>query len=554
MEKQVFFKKISDLMAAKADDRKLVKTLEVLESQLQTDYGIEENDSLLGGSSENTTLDNSVRCKLLAYLSYSDESDRKEGTLLDLAARSGHKRFFDKMITLFGGDLSIKLIENIRTESPEIKKSLNALISSKKKKENPIERGAKGTVHMMGGSRSPSKHAAVYLSHNHLKSHAAVDSAANPSTPNNKKIKNAFMSPNGTLRTDGQTVVKTVCEMKVFKQTVGHNSQSAQSAASLGASSSSIQMVAETEKAEFPQAIPNIDNALKAGAPLPDKYSKLPLNEKHDFSFNINANILKTWRSTKRSCSQQIVMGGYSADEIAILAGFNIREGKFQWCHLAAHSMGGPDGEKPTTKSQRGLVGPQQANNLVLGTKEANAQMVIFETSAKELIKQDIVKDLEIHLHTEFYEKLEHLHVASSLTYTLHDPKTHLSVSLKFDMLSRRKVSDQEIDDTIAMVMQTFKDGCPQMSSDEVDSTSEVIPEELQDEETVKPLVYSRVNRKLNFSDPETPEELKAEETVKPLVYSRVKRKVNFSDSEISDKLKDQKKLKPLVYSRAKRK
>ena len=437
---RIFFREISDLIKNNQDDRTLLPVLEGFVNELRKKCFLDLNDIAAGAPISNTEIAQAVHSKLLDYLKY---SDRKEGTLLDLAARSGHDRFFKKIVSLWGEDLSIEHIENAQTDSPEIQKSLNALMSLKKKKGSPNTHGLSGMVQLMNSLRSPARNIGVYSEEHFL----------SPNQP----FRKAFRSPKGTIRTPGQTAVHTVCEIKILEPTVGHNSQAAQSTPSLA--SSSIHIVSEPEKAVFPRAIPhNISNAPATGVALPGKYTQLPSNKTQGFKFSINQNILDAWSSEPRTPNQNDTMGGYSANDIADLAGFDTTEGAFQWCHLAAHSMGGPDGQKPTGKAQYGVVGPQQSTNLVLGTEQANAHMLIFETSAKKLIEDNIVENLEIHLEPEFYPGLEHLHVANFLTYTLHDPTTDLSVSLKFDMLSRRQVSYEEIEHTLEVIIKKFHD------------------------------------------------------------------------------------------------
>lgn len=92
---------------------------------------------------------------------------------------------------------------------------------------------------------------------------------------------------------------------------------------------------------------------------------------------------LNNWAGRKRKPDQKTVMGGVSARQEALHAGYDADEGRgWQWLHLIAHSMGGDD-----------RYGPQSADNLVAGTEEANTEMIVVEETIKNLLVENLNVD-----------------------------------------------------------------------------------------------------------------------------------------------------------------
>ena len=91
----------------------------------------------------------------------------------------------------------------------------------------------------------------------------------------------------------------------------------------------------------------------------------------------------------KRSSSQEQVKGGSAGAEASAL-GFPVDgENRWEWLHLVAHSMGGAtvvDGRPVEVQDA------QVPENLVLGTREANTEMIVAEESIKSLTKKYKIK------------------------------------------------------------------------------------------------------------------------------------------------------------------
>ena len=176
----------------------------------------------------------------------------------------------------------------------------------------------------------------------------------------------------------------------------------------------------------------------------------LPLNTKCDQEFiaEITQQRLDAWRKSSTSGryrEQNAVMGDNNANDVAKAAGFIIKgKADWQWCHIIAYSLGGVDGEYPTP-SEYDLKGPQRESNLVVGTREANAHMLLVEDLAKKLIQGRIEK-IYIRAKPLFVKGLEGKHIADFIEYTLQDSLVNPAhqVTFTFDMLSRRKTALQE--------------------------------------------------------------------------------------------------------------
>ncbi len=178
----------------------------------------------------------------------------------------------------------------------------------------------------------------------------------------------------------------------------------------------------------------------------------LPRNTKNELMIQLTPTLLDMWskeaENTKRYRDQKQTMGNIAAAQVAKLAGFTIIDtSSWNYCHLIAFSMGGPDGLLPIVESEYDLVGPQRECNLVIGTIEANAMMLIVEDIAKKLIQYKKLEEIWIRVKTTFAPGLEAYHIAEFVEYTIQDCKENPTrqITFNFDMLTRQKITDTEI-------------------------------------------------------------------------------------------------------------
>lgn len=167
---------------------------------------------------------------------------------------------------------------------------------------------------------------------------------------------------------------------------------------------------------------------------------------KHAASQSRKKGLIKTKRP-RSGGGQNTVMGGISANEVAHVLGY---EGVgWNWCHLIAHSMGkSVAGGKPQTL--------QTPENLVVGTAQANAMMLLVETAIKKVVLKRR-EPLEI-IAIANYESLEHgdFHFANTVQYRVRDPKTNRELSFTFDMHTRRCVTVLELENIYTLLNRTF--------------------------------------------------------------------------------------------------
>ena len=146
---------------------------------------------------------------------------------------------------------------------------------------------------------------------------------------------------------------------------------------------------------------------------------------------------IKSKRTSPRLTDQNTIMG-MPASKAAECAGFPIgQDHTWHWCHLYAHSLVGDDG--------------QIVSNLVLGTKEANAEMTLVELVIRKILqahKKNGLDTLYLKVIPEFVPSFEKIRLAKSLTYTIQDKPGMTftkKVTFSFNMLSRNKTSVSEI-------------------------------------------------------------------------------------------------------------
>ncbi len=172
----------------------------------------------------------------------------------------------------------------------------------------------------------------------------------------------------------------------------------------------------------------------------------------------ITPEVLQTWvPKYSRYRNQVQTMQGCHSNTVAYAAGFN-RSG-FHWCHLVAYTMGGPDGLRPL-KGEEDYKGPQREMNLVLGTKEANAQMLIVENTVKSLIDDDGFEEIFLTVIPTFSEKYKDFHIAESVEYTIQDKAVNPTrqATFNFNMLTRRRVSEAEVAAVVEVLKLIFLD------------------------------------------------------------------------------------------------
>ena len=127
---------------------------------------------------------------------------------------------------------------------------------------------------------------------------------------------------------------------------------------------------------------------------------------KYELNFDITPQLIANWQGQDRSETQLKVMGASAADA-ARNAGYVVNDGtEWEWLHMIAHSMGGIGG---TT--------PQDARNLVAGTRECNSEMII----AEEMLKTIVVKtggkgSAKLEVGVEMFDPVRH--IASKINYT----------------------------------------------------------------------------------------------------------------------------------------
>lgn len=345
-------------------------------------------------------------------------SDRHHGTVFHLACIYADARLFHRLLTAFKVELPSTLKNDLLEQAPFYTEKIRTVLLSLNRKKPYAGRSLKERICIMGAMGPSGK--------------TALMRGENAYTSPSRRLTRALRGPNNTVTTPKGSRLLPICHIRVMDE------QAPQTPG--------IEIFTEPRKDIGLRATP-----FKARKPAP---KGLPANRKKPLHFKINRTVLKQWEKPGRYRGQDRTMGGYSARHIADLAGFTTKKRAFHWCHLAGYSMGGPDGKKPRSKRARDFVGPQQPNNLVLGTREANAQMLIIEDVAKALIHQGIVPQLDIDVSVHFYKGLKDLHVADRLRYRLaHDG---LGLTLDFDMLSCRKVRPEEIDYTVKTITGLF--------------------------------------------------------------------------------------------------
>lgn len=176
----------------------------------------------------------------------------------------------------------------------------------------------------------------------------------------------------------------------------------------------------------------------------------LPVNTKQGNTLIacIDMDVLQQWQkdgTSSRYRTQEQSMGGCSANQLAKAAGFSTKR-LWHLCHLIAYSLGGPDGIMPAFEHERDHKGPQRENNLVCGTVEANAQMLIIEDACKKLIS-DGFSSVYVKVTPHFVKGFEQYHIAHFVEYTLQDKATDPTrqLTVTFDMLTRRKIAPEEV-------------------------------------------------------------------------------------------------------------
>ncbi len=147
--------------------------------------------------------------------------------------------------------------------------------------------------------------------------------------------------------------------------------------------------------AAFKPAAPEVadDRESMIGQRLPEieTYTKTVNGDELDH------HLIKIWSGKTREKSQVEVMG-ISASRAAYLAGYT-GPGDWEWLHLIAHSMGGMM-EGP---------GPQVPDNLVAGTSECNAAMIMVEDAIKDVVGRFDDLTARIAIHAQICDRTYHI-------------------------------------------------------------------------------------------------------------------------------------------------
>ena len=360
---------------------------------------------------------------------------RNEGTLFHLACKHDKSgRFFHVLLTHFGSDLPSELVLDLQDKfgkKSRAHQKIKEIVGALKTSEDPLERGVVGLVGIMGALSSPEKTKVGIL--------RSGQDLVSPDSG----LSRVLISPlSKQASTPAGSPLCPVWTIQILQPSLGH---------------SELSIFTEPPSVPVRRDLPLLDPLTDT---MPDLPETLPENTKRPFSFLINQALISSWEkqdhSKRRYRGQPETMGGHSACDIARLLKFKaVEKRSFHWCHIAAYSMGGPDGQKPLSKDDYNSVGPQQPCNLVLGTKEANAQMLIIEHIAKKLIKKGNVQALTITVEAGLYPGYEAFHIGNFLEYTISEP-LGFGIRLKLDMLSRRTMRSAEIRQMIEAITNLF--------------------------------------------------------------------------------------------------
>ena len=366
---------------------------------------------------------------------------RNEETLFHLACKHDKSgRLFHVLLTHFGCDLPSELVLDLQNKfgkKSRAHKTIKEIVGALKTSQDPLKRGVVGLVGLMGALSSPEKIKVGILRDG--------QDLVSPDT----RLSRVLISPlSKKASTPGGSPLCPVWTIQILQPSY------------LGRSELSI--FTEPPSVPMSRDLPLLDLVTHR---MPDLPKTLPENTKRPFSFVINQALMTSWKkrdhSKRRYRGQLETMGGHSACDIARLLQFkDVKKRSFHWCHIAAYSMGGPDGQKPLSKDDYNSVGPQQPCNLVFGTKEANAQMLIIEHIVKKLIKERKIKErkfqsLTITVEAFLYPGCEAFHIGNFVEYTIVEPKG-FGIFLKLDMLSRRKMRSAEIKQMIEAITNLF--------------------------------------------------------------------------------------------------
>ncbi len=90
----------------------------------------------------------------------------------------------------------------------------------------------------------------------------------------------------------------------------------------------------------------------------------------------ITKDVVRKWSGKTRKPQQVPVMGGVSPNAYALMHDLPVDQcHDYNWCHEVAHSMGGSDNKNP-----------QVRENLTLGSRACNRQMMPFEGVIKQML------------------------------------------------------------------------------------------------------------------------------------------------------------------------
>lgn len=382
-----------------------------------------------------------------------NEKDPNGKTLLDIACEAGNADLV-KYLTKEGWgknaipsliEIANKKLSEIKVEKENFKitwadrlklnelemkeKELNEIIHYLKTPDivQKNARGTMGMIGLMGAATSPAKKVAVF-------EEAELGIGIYPEKLDVKPAKIKDMQ-SGIATTPSGSLVYPTWDIIVDKDRGVKNGTKA------------ITIFLDEKKAEK-----NIEKVKNKKEKPP---SSLPKNNKIEkiliTSGPITKNRLMEWDNRKkqggRYRSQIKTMGNHSASNVAKYAGFHANKSQsWQWCHLIAFSMGGEDGKFPESEHKFDIEGPQRESNMVVGTVEANAHMLIVEDLVKDLILRKGVEPLYIMAKPIFVKGLEEYHIAETVEYTIQDDAIHpkYQITFTFDMLDRRKTAFQE--------------------------------------------------------------------------------------------------------------
>ena len=152
-----------------------------------------------------------------------------------------------------------------------------------------------------------------------------------------------------------------------------------------------------------------------------DKLAQLPQPAIKYHSVIITEKSLELAQCQPKHRTQKQIMGGISAKTHAISKGFlgegvdvNKEGWNWEWLHLVAYRLAGPDSQKNLLINQRKGFNPQTSDNLVAGTAGCNGAMLNIETHITQLIRNQKVKKVYLTV-TAFL--VPNTHIAEKITY-----------------------------------------------------------------------------------------------------------------------------------------